>query len=115
MIPRAPERRRATAILLLLAATHACNKSAPAAARQPAVPVEATRVVQIAAPVEIVANGVVEPLQSVSVEAQVGGILTEVAFKEGDAVTRGQVLFRLDPRPFQASLRQAQGVLARDE
>jgi multidrug efflux system membrane fusion protein len=65
--------------------------------------------------VEIAANGIVEPLQSVSVESQVGGILTDVAFKEGDAVTRGQLLFRLDPRPFQAALRQAQGVLARDE
>ncbi len=102
-------------VLLSATVVGACNKSAPAASRQPAVPVEAARSVQISAPVEITANGVVEPLQSVSVEAQVGGMLTDVAFKEGDAVTRGQLLFRLDPRPFQASLRQAQAVLARDQ
>ena len=102
-------------LLVAIVAVAGCNKSAPAASRQPAIPVETAHSVQISAPVEITANGVVEPLQSVSVEAQVGGMLTEVAFKEGDAVARGQLLFRLDPRPFQASLRQAQAVLARDE
>lgn len=103
------------AVLVAFAAAAGCGTSAPAASRQPTIPVETARSVQISAPVEIVANGVVEPLQSVSVEAQVGGMLTDVAFKEGDAVARGQLLFRLDPRPFQASLRQAQAVLARDE
>lgn len=102
-------------LLVAIVAVAGCNKSAPAASLQPAIPVETAHSVQISAPVEITANGVVEPLQSVSVEAQVGGMLIEVAFKEGDAVARGQLLFRLDPRPFQASLRQAQGVLARDE
>ena len=92
-----------------------CSKSAPAAARQPTIPVETARAEQISAPVEITANGVVEPLQSVSVEAQVGGILTQVAFKEGDAVSRGQLLFRINPHPFEASLRQARAALARDE
>jgi multidrug efflux system membrane fusion protein len=106
---------KSVTLLLASVAVGGCSKNAPAASRQPTIPVETARSVQISAPVEIVANGVVEPLQSVSVEAQVGGMLTDVAFKEGDAVARGQLLFRLDPRPFQASLRQAQGVLARDE
>lgn len=106
---------KSVTLLLASVAVGGCSKNAPAASRQPTIPVETARSVQISAPVEIVANGVVEPLQSVSVEAQVGGMLTDVAFKEGDAVARGQLLFRLDPRPFQASLRQAQAVLARDE
>jgi multidrug efflux system membrane fusion protein len=54
-------------------------------------------------------------MQTVAVEAQVGGMLTQVAFSEGDAVTKGQLLFRLDPRPFETALRQAQAALARDE
>src|SRR5258708_6392972 len=107
--------RMTLAVLLSGTVAGACSRSAPAASRQPAIPVETARSVQISAPVEITANGVVDPLQSVSVEAQVGGMLTDVAFKEGDAVTRGQLLFRLDPRPFQASLRQSQAVLARDQ
>jgi multidrug efflux system membrane fusion protein len=38
-----------------------------------------------------------------------------VWFREGDAVHRGQLLFSIDPRPYQAALRQAQAILARDE
>jgi multidrug efflux system membrane fusion protein len=91
-----------------------CDK-AETASRPSTVPVEATHVVQISAPIELRSNGVVEPLQSVSVEAQVGGMLTDVAFQEGDAVTRGQLLFRIDSRPFEAALRQAQAQLVRDE
>ena len=102
---------RLLAILVIMG----CNKSAPAAGREPTIPVETARSTKIEAPVEITANGVVEPLQSVSVEAQVGGILTEVAFKEGDAVTHGQLLFRINPHPFEATLRQARAALARDE
>jgi len=54
-------------------------------------------------------------LQTVAVEAQVGGTLDAVNFREGEDVQTGQVLFRLDPRPFEAALRQAQATLARDE
>jgi multidrug efflux system membrane fusion protein len=79
------------------------------------VPVEVASAVLISAPVELSANGVVEPMQTVSVEAQVGGMLQNVAFREGDAVAKGQLLFRIDPRPFQTALRQAEAALARDE
>ena len=107
---------RSLAALGMTAWLAACSKSEGAAPKgPPAVPVEVAPVVQIAAPVELSANGVVEPMQTASVEAQVGGILQSVAFREGDAVSRGQVLFRIDPRPFQTALRQAQAGLARDE
>jgi multidrug efflux system membrane fusion protein len=93
-----------------------CSKSEGAAPKDaPGVPVEVASVVQIAAPVEISSNGVVEPMQTAAVEAQVGGLLIDVAFREGDAVSRGQTLFRIDPRPFEATLRQARAALARDE
>src|SRR3954470_7217730 len=93
----------------------ACSKGEGASARQtPSVPVEVAPAVQISAPVELSANGIVEPLQTVHVQAQVGGLIQSVNFREGDAVSRGQVLFRLDPRPFENALRQAQAALARD-
>jgi multidrug efflux system membrane fusion protein len=102
-------------VAVLTAATIAgCGGSAPAASRQPTIPVETARAARISAPVEVRASGVVEPLQSVAVEAQVGGLLQDVNFKEGDPVTKGQVLFQINPRPFQAALRQAQATLARD-
>jgi multidrug efflux system membrane fusion protein len=95
--------------LTLLAA---CTSKAPE--QSPSVPVAVAPAVRIDAPALLAANGVVEPVQTVAVEAQVGGTLTEVSFQEGDEVTEGQVLFRIDARPFQAALRQAQGALARD-
>lgn len=66
-------------------------------------------------PYVLKSNGVVEPLQTVSVEAQVGGILQRVAFSEGQDVRVGDVLFQIDSRPYVATLNQARGQLARDE
>lgn len=95
---------------LLIAA--GCAK--PPAEKAPTVPVKIAQATQISAPLTIEANGVVEPLQTVQVQAQVGGTLQAVAFKEGDDVRAGQVLFRIDPRAFEAALRQAEATLARD-
>ena len=80
----------------------------------PTVPVSVSPAVRIDAPAVVAANGVVEPLQTVAVEAQVGGTLTEASFQEGEEVSEGQVLFRIDPRPFEAALRQSEAALARD-
>ncbi|HEX3674396.1 MAG TPA: efflux RND transporter periplasmic adaptor subunit [Rhizomicrobium sp.] len=52
---------------------------------------------------------------TVQVTARVGGQLVSASFKEGDVVHKGDVLFQLDPRPFQAALEQANGSLVRDE
>jgi membrane fusion protein, multidrug efflux system len=101
-------------ITLVAAATiAACSK--PPAQRDPVVPVQVAAVSKIAAPLTLQANGAVEPLQTVSIQAQVGGTLDAVSFREGDDVQAGQTLFRLDARPFEAALRQAQATLARDE
>ena len=81
----------------------------------PRVPVTVARAEQRAVPYEIVATGTVEPRQTVAVQSQVTGVLTQVAFREGDDVAAGQVLFQIDPRPFQATLDQAAAMLARDQ
>lgn len=99
-------------LLAALALLASCGKKAPE--KSPSVPVSVSPVVRIDAPAVVAANGVVEPVQTVAVEAQVGGTLTEVSFQEGEEVTEGQVLFRIDPRPFDAALRQAEAALARD-
>ncbi len=66
------------------------------------------------APVEIEVIGSVEPLSTVPVRAQITGELTSVNFREGDEVTKGQVLFTLDRRPLEAALALAEANLARD-
>ena len=65
-------------------------------------------------PVQLTAIGNVGGY-TVSVEAQVSGELLEVHFKEGDFVQRGQLLFTIDPRPYEAALARAQATLMRDK
>src|SRR6185312_1093168 len=52
---------------------------------------------------------------TVQVTARVEGQLMSARFKEGDLVHAGDLLFRLDPRPFEAALQQAQAQLAKDQ
>src|SRR5438034_1208997 len=99
-------------ILAALAAVTACSKPAPQPT--PVVPVTVAAVQRGPAPRMVTANGQIEPLETARVAAQVSGLVTEVAFREGDWVREGQVLFRIDPRPYAAALAQAQAALARD-
>ena len=99
----------------VLAFAAASCKQAPQARRAQATPVRVTSASRIDAPVTVGASGVVEPMQTVSVTAQVSGTLEEVLFKEGDYVTKGQRLFRLDPRPLQAVVDQTLATLTKDQ
>lgn len=91
----------------------ACSKPAPP--KRPPTPVSVTTVRRTTMPYVITTNGVAEPLQTVSIEAQVGGILRSVSFAEGQDVHVGEVLFQIDSRPYVATLNQARAQLARDE
>jgi multidrug efflux system membrane fusion protein len=82
--------------------------------RSPRVPVLVARAEQRTVPYEIDATGTVEPIQTADVTAQVGGLLTRIAFHEGDEVPSGRPLFHIDPRPFEAAVERAAAVLARD-
>jgi multidrug efflux system membrane fusion protein len=66
-------------------------------------------------PIVIEALGTVKPAATVTVRPQVGGTITQVMFREGQTVQRGQALVQIDPRPYQMSLLQAQGNLTRDQ
>ncbi|HEV2670381.1 MAG TPA: efflux RND transporter periplasmic adaptor subunit [Gemmatimonadales bacterium] len=78
------------------------------------VPVSVARVERRALPYELDATGTVEPIRSVDVLPQVNGTILRVRFAEGNEVAAGQVLFEIDPRPYQAALQQAEGMLLRD-
>ena len=90
----------------------ACSEKAPP--RSPPVPVTVATAERRPVPFELAATGTVEPLKTVAVQAQVGGTLRRVAFREGQEVKQGQVLFELDGRPYRAALDQALANLARD-
>ncbi len=87
-------------------------------AQQPtAAPVEVT-VVSAApqtTPATFEFTGKTESSRSVEIRARVEGYLDKIAYTEGDLVRTGQLLFQLDPQPFQAALDNAKGDLARAE
>jgi membrane fusion protein, multidrug efflux system len=85
-----------------------------AANAPPRVPVSVARVERRAVPYEIGATGTVEPIRTVDVLPQVTGTILQVRFAEGDEVVAGQVLFEIDPRPYQAAMQQAAANLMRD-
>ncbi len=77
-------------------------------------PVAVVAATQQNVPVRLQAIGNVEPFSTVSVKARVDGQIIAVNFKEGQEVRRGDVLFRIDPRPFDAALKQAEANALRD-
>jgi multidrug efflux system membrane fusion protein len=66
-------------------------------------------------PVTLDALGTVTPTATVTVRPQVSGVITQILFREGQMVKRGQTLAIIDPRPLEMALLQAQGQMARDE
>jgi multidrug efflux system membrane fusion protein len=85
-----------------------------AAANQPQS-VRVAAVTQGDIPIVLNALGTVTPFASVIVRTQLNGTLVSVGFKEGQLVKKGDFLAQIDPRPYQISLENAQGSLARDQ
>jgi membrane fusion protein, multidrug efflux system len=77
------------------------------------VPVVTGVVTQKDVPLELRVIGAVEPYSVVTVKSQVGGELTKVHFTEGQFVKKGDMLFTIDPRPFQTALSQAEANMAK--
>jgi len=82
--------------------------------RRPAVPVAVAKVEKRDMALQVQAIGTVEAYSVVSVKAQVGGELLRVHVKEGQDVRKGELLFTIDPRPFEAAVAQAEATLSRD-
>src|SRR5918992_702095 len=80
----------------------------------PPVQVTVATVQQQSVPMSLRAIGNVEAYSTVGVKARVDGQIVEVNFREGQPVKKGEVLFRIDPRPYEAALRQAEANALRD-
>ncbi len=79
-----------------------------------AVAVRAAAVVQKTVPVQLTAIGTVQSYASVSIKSRISGQLVQVHFKEGQDVAKEDLLFTIDPRPYEVALKEAQARLAKD-
>jgi len=111
-IPKRRGARTAVALLALAAALVACGRSGDV--RQAAPPTvtvaaaEARRITDY-----VVFTGRTEAVETVEIRSRVSGYLQETKFRDGQMVKKGDVLFLIDPRPYQADLEAAQAQLAR--
>src|SRR5271155_3310021 len=128
--PPAPKRNRLARIAVVLGialaliagglyyekiGTSTLDASRPAEPKgPPPQTVRAAEAVSGDMPITIDALGTVTPLATVTVKTQIAGKLMQVGFTEGQMVKEGDFLEQIDPRPFEATLAQAQGQLAKD-
>jgi multidrug efflux system membrane fusion protein len=100
-------------VWMTLFLTCSCGKSGQPVKKE-GVPVTVSTVIQKTVPIQLRAIGNVEAYSTVSVKSQIGGELIRIHFKEGQDVKKGDILFTIDPRPYEAALKQAEANLARD-
>ncbi|HUT55852.1 MAG TPA: efflux RND transporter periplasmic adaptor subunit [bacterium] len=116
-----PRRAGPLAATLLLAAvllfTASCSKGSAEQKGRPrmAAPVMAAEAVEKDVAVELSAVGSVEAYNTVAVKSRIGGYLQEAHFAEGRDVKQGELLFTIDPAPYEAALKQAKANLAKDQ
>jgi len=94
------------------------NAGKPSAAEKKersGAPVRVAKATQQTIPVQVDAIGSVQAYSVVQIKSRVNGQIMSAGFKEGQLVKKGDLLFQIDPRPFQAQLKQAEANLARDQ
>ena len=109
-------RKLIAAVAALLGTVNAgCERRVAAASALPAPTVEVAPVIQKDVPVQGEWVGTLEGYVNAQISPQVSGYLIRQEYHEGAFVKKGEVLFEIDPRPFQAVLDQAKGQLAQAE
>ncbi len=102
------------ASLMLAGFAAGCSSKTEAPAAPPVL-VTTASTHRTTVPVDWQGMGTVEAMSNVGIRSQVGGILTQVHFTEGQDVRRGDLLFTIDPRPYQAALAASEAQLKRDQ
>lgn len=108
----------AVAASILIWATSKSTASLPTPiglTRKPGTPVTAITVTRRSVPVFLTGLGTVQAFNTVTVKPRVGGQIIDLPFVEGQELRQGAVVAHIDPRPYAAALRQAEGVTAKDE
>jgi multidrug efflux system membrane fusion protein len=103
-----------TGCVLALSSCQQQQAQTKGAAGPPVVPVSVAKAVEQSVPTELKIVGTVEASAIVQVKSQIAGQLLKVSFAEGQNVKQGEVLFQIDPQPYQDALRQAEAAVSRD-
>jgi membrane fusion protein (multidrug efflux system) len=103
--------RRLVVPIVLAAVAAGCSKQAPPPPQRPAPEVTVITVQPQTIPLVSSFVAQTESSRQVDIVARVSGFLDKIAYKEGDLVREGQLLFQLDPKPFRAQLEAARGEL----
>ena len=102
---------RSALVIVALAVLAAGCSEAPPPAKRPPPPVSVLTIKAATIPVSEPYVAQTESSRQVDIVARVSGYLDKIAYQEGEFVKEGQVLFQLDPKPFQAQLDAAKGEL----
>src|SRR5215207_2741406 len=98
----------------ICAALAGCSNQAQQSFQRPPAPVVVGTAVSQDVSTYMDALGKIVAREVVSIQPQVSGRITKIHFTDGANVKKGQLLFMIDPRPFEANLKQAQANLAKD-
>jgi multidrug efflux system membrane fusion protein len=101
-------------LLLLAVFSSGCSNEKSKNIGSAPIPVIVSTAIQKTVPVQLRAIGNVEAYSTVTVKSKVGGELLRVHFTEGQDVKKGDLLFTIDPRSYEAALKQAEANLQRD-
>jgi len=101
-------------LLLLVIFSSACSNDKSRKPVSAPIPIIVSTVIQKTVPVQLRAIGNVQAYSTVTIKSKVGGELVRVHFAEGQEVKKGELLFTIDPRPYEATLKQAEANLERD-
>jgi len=101
-------------LLFLAIFSTGCSNEKPRKPASAPIPVTVSTATQKTVPVQLHAIGNVQAYSTVTIKSKVGGELVRVHFTEGQDVKKGDLLFTIDPRPYEAALKQAEANLQRD-
>ncbi len=101
-------------VLFFALFSSACSGEKPAKPVSAPLPVVVGTALQKTVPVQLRAIGNVQAYATVTIKSKVGGEVVKIHFAEGQDVKKGELLFTIDPRPFEAALREAEAKLERD-
>ncbi|HEY6833651.1 MAG TPA: efflux RND transporter periplasmic adaptor subunit [Pseudolabrys sp.] len=100
---------------IVIWATSKSTTQAIGSPEPPSVPVTAVTAARRNVPLFLTGLGTVQAFNTVTVKPRVGGQIIDLPFVEGQELQQGAVVAHIDPRPYAAALRQAEGVTAKDE